>query len=373
MENLPTTGRTDNRYGQVAGNSRSTKPRESVCTAGDFADGFLSTQFLPLYCRSDEPLQYNETTEQDFFKSCSELAVANGIELFDVKNQPYPYNIALSYWDIFRQLERNGITLNLDIVQLEDSTTTLVTSQIYEISYMVYHIPVLPLHRLLKNPQHRATCNLLLSVYSYLYHNASIPYYRDSSSSIGELYDMFESFAKEDWEDSSKEDYEAEIQIFKDAKRIGNSIEKRIYNLKHLEELPSRIANYSPSNQAEKSCLKIAKTALFLLREFPDCNIMRNMSHEDPDLEREDPDFDYYDEGWVCADQIFSFVYSTDNDLSSKVVSFISDDFGNKGIADQPRAYRVYNKGNEQPIGLEYEVILINLIEDLCTLLNVLK
>ncbi len=138
------------------------------------------------------PAKKVEKIETDFYHSLSAVARHyNGFEPTDTRTFGYPYNIALSVWEVENHLKRHVKNWNsLRLVQDDKGKTFLISEEQYDTGTMLYYIPVIPLYKMLKNPSTKRAARLLLSVCSYLYHIADIPYYRQEDAYIYWQYEM---------------------------------------------------------------------------------------------------------------------------------------------------------------------------------------
>ncbi|PMX76362.1 hypothetical protein C1Y21_34515, partial [Pseudomonas sp. MPR-R2A3] len=73
---------------------------------------------------------------------------------------------------------------NWDSLQLvqDRMKTFFISEERYQTGSTLYYIPVMPLFEMLHDPKRKRTAHLLVSVCSYLYHIADIPYYRQENS-----------------------------------------------------------------------------------------------------------------------------------------------------------------------------------------------
>ena len=70
----------------------------------------------------------------------------------------------------------------------------------YNTGAMLYYIPVIPLYQMLRNKRRNKTGLLLLSVCTYLYRIADIPYYRQEGSYLYWIYEMLTEWLEQDEE-----------------------------------------------------------------------------------------------------------------------------------------------------------------------------
>ena len=186
----PTIGRicrldeTEQRHG------RNTKRPTEISSCKSTSNGFLNTTFLPKFKENDfqksiptatrdlnQIQKKNTKTERDFYQSLYQLTEHYGLIPMQTKDFEFPYSIALSIWDIKKQL--NEKIEHWDTIRLVDNgdKTYFKSKERYNTNATLYYIPVIPLYKMLKDKRKRKSAHLLLSVCSYLYRNVNIPYY----------------------------------------------------------------------------------------------------------------------------------------------------------------------------------------------------
>ncbi len=130
-------------------------------------------------------------------------------------------------WDAETKLKQNNANWdNLRLVQ--DSQKTFFTSEErYNTGTTLYYIPIVPLFQMLNDPKRKITAQLLVSVCSYLYHIADIPYYRQENSYLYWMYEMMNDWVEQD--DYTEETDSCIAEIVK-AEWIGERIEQKLFN-----------------------------------------------------------------------------------------------------------------------------------------------
>ncbi|WP_204351016.1 hypothetical protein, partial [Serratia marcescens] len=90
-------------------------------------NGILKCTFLPKL-QIAQSVQACQKTERDFYKSLSKLAEHYSIEPIQTKDFEFPYNIALSMWDVETKVKRTNS--NWDSFKLvQDSNRIFLTSE----------------------------------------------------------------------------------------------------------------------------------------------------------------------------------------------------------------------------------------------------
>jgi len=259
--------------------TRNKQGQTEVSTTTDVANGFLRTTFLPKLeaMKTVQPATEVEKIETDFY--CSLCAVArhyNGFEPMDTRTFGYPYNIALSVWEVDNHLKRNIRNWNcLRLVQDDKGKTFFISEEQYNTGTTLFYIPVIPLYKMLKDPKTKRAARLLLSVFAYLYHVADIPYYRQEDAYLYWQYEMIADWIEQDDEaelDSRKE----ELKV---AQWCGEKMEQKIFNRKNLDVFAERIKAFIPTNDFEQECLNVAKGMFALYTDYPATTVFQNAKY----------------------------------------------------------------------------------------------
>lgn len=368
MATFPAISGVRQRTEPPAGRKTGQPGQETLCTAGNAADGFLKHQFLPLYLESyDLPLD-NGITE-GVLKSLCILADYHQIELMDVSDKQYPYNVLLAHWNAQKLLGRTRQNPELFIISDDANRISVATRQTVQRSYSLYYIPVLPLYRLLKSREHRIAAKLLLSVFSYLYHVARVPYYRDADTYLFYHYEIMEEWLDEEDGSADEEDLAFKRNALQQASHGGDVIGRIIYKRLHLDQFEERLKGAVPTDGFEAGCLAVAKTAFKLWQDFPDSNLFCHLN--DPEREDEDEeDWTGYD-NTIRVDEYIHFVADTESSLYDSIQQNVDSELNEKMHWQEHTLVSVYDD-NFIPNAdtLEYETRLFKLLDELCYLLN---
>lgn len=360
MQTIQAVRHISRKHKPIARSTGGKKEEEQFRSIGTVADGFLRQPFLPLFeQRKNLPDQLQ--TEKGFFDSLAILTRLYGFKSIDVTDKSYPYNILLVYEDIQKQFVKSEHDIQLKIIQDDYGIVKLATNHTCNTGNTLYYIPVLPLYRLLQDKKQKQTAELLLSVFAYLYHIAGIPYYRENDSYLFYNYECMEEWLIDDLENEESEEGNSIISEFNKAVYYGDIMLRKMYNPYHLNCFQKRIDNYNTNNSFEKDCLRVAKTALALLREYPSDNIFRSTSNHKYDN----------DEGVIKADQCISFIAESDGVLYENIARIINDEFNECSEIEEPTLLQIYDAENKlSDKALDFEYRLFPLLNDLCTLLN---
>lgn len=359
----PTVGRVRKLATKTKGCKRSAERQAEIRTDSNATNGILKCTFLPKL-KTEQPVQAcrkTAKTERDFYKSLSTLAEHYHIEPMQTKEFTFPYNIVLGMWDMEVKLKRNHI--NWDGLRLlQDSKKMFLKSEErYDTGTTLYYIPIVPLFKMLKDPKRKKSAQLLVSVCSYLYHIADIPYYRQEYSYLYWLYEMHKDWVEQDEETVEIENYKHE---FTKAELIGDCIEKRLFNRINLEMFEKRLSNFVSSDVFDHECWQLACNAFALYSEYPTASIFRNAP-----LPEQDPYDDDCDNEVIGMEKYISFIADTKGWLYENLSDSINNEFNEYGIMEEPSISKSFDGSKVTQENLDFESRLFAVLDDLCSLL----
>jgi hypothetical protein len=346
---------------------RSAERQEESRTNSDVANGFLKSVFLPKLKTQQCVQACKETakTERYFYQSLSKLAEHYSIEPMQTKIYGYPYNISLAMWDIETKLKRSN--LNWDSLQLvQDSKKTFfVSEERYDTRTTLYFIPIVPLFKMLNDKRRKKTAQLLISVCSYLYHIADIPYYRQENSYLFWMYEMMTDWVEQDDETDETESYKSELR---QAEQIGDKIEKKLFNRINLELFEQRLNNFKSLDEFDQECCQVACKVFELFTEYPTISIFRNAPLSEQKLYDDD-----YDNEVIGMEKYISFVADTKGWLYESLSDCINNEFNEYGAMAEPTISKHFDGSEIIASNLDFENRLFPILNDLCGLLNEYK
>jgi hypothetical protein len=326
------------------------------------ANGFLKCTFLPKLktVQSAQACEETAKTERDFYQSLSNLAGHYSIEPMQTKEFGFPYNIALTMWDMEIKLKRTNT--NWDGLQLvQDSRKTfLISEERYDTGTTLYYIPVVPLFKMLNNPKRKKTAQLLVSVCSYLYHIADIPYYRQEDSYLYWMYEMMTDWVEQDDETDETQTYISEL---KNAEYIGDKIEQKLFNRINLQIFEQRLSRFKSLDTFDHDCYQIACDAFALYTEYPTTSVFRNAQ-----MPEQDPYNDDYDNETIGMEKYISFVADTRGWLYESLSDSINNEFNEYGAMEEPTISKRFDGSETTATNLDFENRLFALLNDLCGL-----
>ncbi|MDM1086495.1 hypothetical protein [Myroides odoratimimus] len=359
----PTVGRVRKLATKTKGCKRSAERQAEIRTDSNATNGILKCTFLPKL-KTEQPVQaYKKTikTERDFYKSLSTLAEHYHIEPMQTKEFTFPYNIVLGMWDMEVKLKRNHI--NWDGLRLlQDSKKMFLKSEErYDTGTTLYYIPIVPLFKMFNDKRRKKTAQLLVSVCSYLYHIADIPYYRQENSYLFWMCEMMTDWVEQDDETDEMERYKSELR---QAEQIGDKIEQKLFNRINLQLFKQRLNNFKSLDEFDQECWQLACNAFALYSEYPTASIFRNAPRPE-----EDPYNDDYDNEAIGMEKYISFISDTKGWLYESLSSSINNEFNEYGIMEEPSISKSFDGSKVTQESLDFESRLFAVLDDLCSLL----
>ena len=348
---------------KAKGCKRSEERQTQVCTDNNVADGFLKCTFLPKLkeTKTVQACRKSDKTERDFFQSLSKLAEHYSIETMNTKDFEFPYNIALGMWDVEAKLKRTNANWDSFKLIQDSKKTYFVSEERYDTGTTLYYIPIVPLFKMLHNPKHKKNAQLLISVCSYLYHIADIPYYRQENSYLYWLYEMHKDWIEDDYETEETDTYKSELNK---AEQIGDSIEQKLYNRINLTVFEQRLSRFKSRNTFDHECWQIACNAFALYKEYPTENIFRNAP-----IPEQDPYNDDYENETIGMEKYISFIADTKGWLYENLTDSINNEFNECGTMEEPTINKTFDGSEITATNLDFENRLFALLDELCSLL----
>ena len=358
----PTIGRVRSMDAKAKRCKPNTKRQAESRTSSDVANGFLKSIFLPKLKieQSVQACKKTAKTERDFYQSLSNLAGHYRIEPMQSREFGFPYNIALAMWDMETKVKRTNINWE-GFKLIQDSKKTYFTSEErYNTGTTLYYIPVVPLFQILKDQKRKKTAQLLLSVCSYLYHIAQIPYYRQEESYLYWLYEMMNDWVEQDEETAETETNKRELR---NAEYIGDKVEQKLFNLINLKVFEKRLNRFKSVDTFDSECWKIARNAFALYTEYPSENIFRNAT-----LPEKDP-YDNDENEIIGMEKYISFIADTKGWLYESLSDTINNEFNEYGAMEEPTISKQFDGSEIPTANLDFENRLFDLLNDLSGLL----
>lgn len=355
----PTVGRVCQLDAKTKGCKPSAERQAEVRTDSNATNGILKCTFLPKL-KTAKSVQACQKTERDFHKSLSKLAEHHSIEPMQTQDFEFPYNIVLSMWDMETKVKRTNINWE-GFKLIQDSKKTYFTSEErYNTGTTLYYIPVVPLFQILKDQKRKKTAQLLLSVCSYLYHIAQIPYYRQEESYLYWLYEMMNDWVEQDEETAETETNKRELR---NAEYIGDKVEQKLFNLINLKVFEKRLNRFKSVDTFDSECWKIARNAFALYTEYPSENIFRNAT-----LPEKDP-YDNDENEIIGMEKYISFIADTKGWLYESLSDTVNNEFNEYGAMEEPTISKQFDGSEIPTANLDFENRLFDLLNDLSGLL----
>lgn len=341
---------------------RGTERQTQISTDSNVANGFLKSMFLPKLkeTKTVQACRKSDITERDFFQSLSKIAEHYQIEPMQSKQFPYPYNMALAMSDMEEKLKLKVWDWE-EIRLVQDSKKTyFVSEERYNTGATLFYIPVASLYRMLHNRKQKRNAHLLLSVCSYLYHIADIPYYRQEASYLYWMYEMMNDWVEMDDQTEQTAVYLAEIE---QAEYIGDYMEQRIYNRINLTVFEHRINGFKVKNDFDRECLYVAKAAFYLYQTYPNENVFRNAK---PNGEVSDEDM----ENIIGMEKYISFYADHKGWLNETLIESVNTEMQEYGQMEEPIIQKMFDGRDITANNLCFENRLFTLLHSLSDILH---
>lgn len=342
---------------------RSSERQTQVSTNGNVANGFLKTSFLPKLKETETVQAYRKTakTERDFYNSLSKLAEHYKIEPMQTSQFGYPYNMALAIWDMEEKLKQRVLNWGEIRVVQDSKKTYFISEEKYDTGAVLYYIPIEPLYQMLHDTKRKRNAQLLVSVCSYLYRIADIPYFRKKNSYLCWIYEMHKEWVEQDYETEETEMYRRELRK---AEQIGDCIEQKIFNPINLQVFEQRLSSFKSHDTFDHDCWRVACNAFELYTQYPQKSIFRNAP-----LPEENPYDGNYSYETIGLEKYISFISHTRGWLYENIAESINNEFNEHGEMEEPTICKYFDGRNITQTNLDFESRLFVLLDDICSLL----
>ncbi|MBW1658428.1 hypothetical protein QW060_03545 [Myroides ceti] len=355
----PTVGRVRQLATKTKGRKPSAERQAEIRTNSNATNGILKCTFLPKL-KTAPSVQACQKTERDFYKSLSKLAEHYRIEPMQTNSFKFPYNITLAMWDMENKVKRTNSNWDGFRLVKDSRKTYFIGEERYNTGTTLYYIPVVPLFKMLKDPKRKKTAQLLLSVCSYLYHIAQIPYYRQEESYLYWLYEMMNDWVEQDEETEETESYKSELR---NAEYIGDRIEQKLFNRTNLKVFEQRLNRFKSVDMFDKECWQVACNAFALCTEYPNTTIFSNAT-----LPEKDP-YDNDENEIIGMEKYISFIADTKGWLYESLSDTINNEFNEYGAMAEPTISKRFDGSEIPTANLDFENRLFGLLNDLSGIL----
>ena len=355
----PTVGRVRQLATKTKGRKPSAERQAEIRTDSNAPNGILKCTFLPKL-KTAPSVQACQKTERDFYKSLSKLAKHYRIEPMQTNSFKFPYNITLAMWDMENKVKRTNSNWDGFRLVKDSRKTYFIGEERYNTGTTLYYIPVVPLFKMLKDPKRKKTAQLLLSVCSYLYHIAQIPYYRQEESYLYWLYEMMNDWVEQDEETEETESYKSELR---NAEYIGDRIEQKLFNRTNLKVFEQRLNRFKSVDMFDKECWQVACNAFALCTEYPNTTIFSNAT-----LPEKDP-YDDDENEVIGMEKYISFIADTKGWLYESLSDTINNEFNEYGAMAEPTISKRFDGSEIPTANLDFENRLFGLLNDLSGIL----
>lgn len=340
------------------------------------SNGFLKTTFLPKFresenWKSDKSVQTKKETEiaeKSFYQSLSQLSEHYGLESLQTQDFDFPYNISLSLWYIEMQLQNKVENWsNISLIK-KNGKLSIASEERYDTATCLFYIPVVPLHKMLKDKKRKKTAHLLLSVCTYLYRNAGVSYYRNEDSYLYWLYEMLNDWIEQD---DDREEIDLHKKELKSAEIIGDFMERKISNSQNLIRFSERLKNFKPKNKFDQECFLLAEQVFELYQQYPEEHLYRNAHFNNMVNHQNIADEEYYNEETVISmDKYISFYADNKGLISDQIIEMVNSEFNEYGEVQEPIISKVFDGSSLNLTSLDFETRLFELMNELIYLLS---
>ncbi|SOD17775.1 hypothetical protein [Pedobacter xixiisoli] len=344
---------------------RNPKGQTKVRANFNATDGFLRSRFAPKLIETEyiTGCRMLLNAKGDFSSSLAQLQRDYGIKASSPRSLEFPYEIAYQLADVRGQLGESPLPDFRDIRLVEHQESIFFAHKdTYCVGMVLYYIPIQPLYEMMHSDCRKKSCELMLSVYAYLYRIVGIPSYTDNGSY---LYSTYEWIGERDFSEDiegSDPDYMYEAQVDQ-VMEMGSILQLELQDPNHLAQFETRLRKFSPADDLDRQYLEIAEKFWRLYRDHPTASIFRNIT-DDTDTDDDGQD------SIVRLEQYLSFCASTEGDLFDQLFNDVNMELQELARMQEPTVFVPIDgrkiEGNE----LDFERTLFDLIEELVCIIE---
>lgn len=349
-------------YATTQRHCRGTAGFAATCSGGATADGFLKAVF-PATLKENKTLRDSTEKQQiaaGVAHSLSQLVTHYGIDLALPDDFCYPGGITYILHALQQTLKASvPLFESLRLVQSKRNAFFITTERV-DTGQSLYYIPVVPLYGMQRDKRYAKAGALLLSVCSWLYRMAGVPYYRQEDAYLFYQFDMIKDWVEQD---TDNEYAQTERQEIHTAAQIGDRMEKKLRHPANLEWFNRRLEGFKPKDGHDDACLEVATAAYALLLEYPGEHLFRNRPIPP------EQDGDEYDENPnITMDKYISFSPDTKGWLFDTLSDTVNSEFNECGEVEEPGLAKCFDG---QPVtgSLDFECRVFALMDTLCEIL----
>lgn len=336
------------------GHRRSKKRQPKISASADVTDAFLKYSFQPKLTEDALVQGIDEQKfQRDFYHSLTILSEKHGVECNTDNELKFPLNVMDSLCDVLKQLRKKSLGYT-DISLIEhEGDVFFAKREVYDTDRTLYYIPVVSLYSMLKSHERRKCALLLLSVASYLYRIADLPYYRQEGSHLCDMY----NFVSE-WQNDTDEDIDPKfLHEERQSRVIGDIMQEKMANPENINFLKARVDAFKIKDELDQNCHDIAVRCLDLMRDYPNCPYYRKVDC---------PEYvDEYGGIIVGFDQIVSFCADNQGIIFNDLFRFVNDQIADYSELEEPTIYIPIDGREIEGNDFDFEERLFALIGDL--------
>ena len=213
----------------------------------------------------------------------------------------------------------------------------------------------------------------MLCIFSYLYHIADIPYYRDEGTYLYYHYEMTNDWITDDMGELEEETQHEFMNALKTAAWYGDEVERKIFGRYHLDHFAGIVKNARCRTPFEQACRGLAEQTFALWSDHPQANIFSHLRTPEQDRRR-DGDDGYDDEEYyntIHVGEYIHFIADTQSSLYDSIQMNIDSELNEKLYWQEHTLFLPYDQNFKAGSdSLDYENRLFKLLDQLCYLLN---
>ncbi|WP_039842569.1 hypothetical protein [Pedobacter agri] len=275
----------------------------------------------------------------------------------DYEHLIYPQNVAKLVEDLQQQIGEIDHDANVLVITREFNLPTLAITKVFDTKATLYYLPIEPLHFLLQQRDRKPAAQLLLSVLCYFYQIGGIPYFREHSSYLYDVYQMINEWYSDEEICEYPEDYQHVIDHIQLIKRESGELLKSLSDKDQLALLDDQVSQFYPTTKTEENLKAIAYRVSTLINIYPGRSILDSIPD---DLNRIDG------EGRITAEHYLSFIWSGEDCLYDQLMETVNCELQEYNEIDEPMSIQLFDKPQNQiSHNMSFDQEFFDLLNDL--------
>lgn len=339
---------------------RNQKNQKKTCATFPTTDAFLKQSFGSINAfGTRDSLEAFQVTKQ-IKRSLEYLHRLHRLPPVQLPSLAFPKNLYQAFGESEALLYQQQPALHVELMQDDKGKYMVATIQELDTKMTLFYLPLKALW-ILHRQKNTEAFQILLGIYSYLYHQAGMATFQ-SGNYIWDTCECIEEYLINDETDIEKEELFEIKQEFTRFRRIAPILNKAITDPTPFGRLPTLINEYQAFTPFASTLKNIAVALVNLHKACPNELFIQNLSSRWLYEQDEEPTY---------VEQYFSFCWSDKGWLMEQLESHVNVDLQEKSFLDVPCSVQLFDRPQKEvKHTMFYQEKILDLLNQLSALLN---